>query len=160
MDGEARTNYADAIRTLYASAPSESVEARAAYLLDYGERELVLYIIRKHLEHMERENVRKLEASILPALKLVANGRPLEARQVSVLPRQVPDELRKLMRERFALGDGLRIEWGEATAEQHEQRAEFFERAISGHTTSMRRHLQAAEVLRSTGARCLNELIS
>jgi hypothetical protein len=63
-----------------------------------------------------------------------------------------------LARETFALPDGTRVEWGEATEGQHLARAEMQRRLSGDCIKDAERHEQAAKEIRAAGVRCLNDL--
>lgn len=65
---------------------------------------------------------------------------------------------RELLETFFALGDGIRVTWGSATIEQHEQRIAMLERNALGVIETAARHRAAVRVLRDSGRRSLAEL--
>lgn len=77
---------------------------------------------------------------------------------VAATPRDRVRAREALAHETFALRDGTRVEWGKATAGQHEERAEM-QRALSGECVKdAERHEQAAKEIRAAGVRCLDDL--
>lgn len=64
----------------------------------------------------------------------------------------------ELLSSIFALGDGTRVTWGEATIEQHEQRIAMLTTSISGTVETAARHEVAVEMIRSAGVRTLGEV--
>lgn len=59
--------------------------------------------------------------------------------------------------ERFATGDGRYVRWGEATVADHTMRVEMLAKLRGGIDATIGRHLEAIELLNTTGARCLDE---
>jgi hypothetical protein len=70
----------------------------------------------------------------------------------------MPEAFRRLFPRSFAVGDGNHVAWGKATVEQHEERVAFLSRQRDGINSTIERHSRAADILRSTGAACLDEL--
>lgn len=62
----------------------------------------------------------------------------------------------ELLGASFALGDGRSVTWGSATMDEHRQRIEMLGRNIEGNLDTMRVHEMAVELLRRSGADCLN----
>lgn len=58
----------------------------------------------------------------------------------------------------FSLPDGATVVWGDATAEQHEFRAEALEDDAAGVIETAARHRLAAEEIRSAAVACLRDL--
>lgn len=74
------------------------------------------------------------------------------------------DELRiewtaELLASDFAMADGTRITWGDATVEQHQERAAMFQRNAVANAEGAARHLKAVEALESAGAQTLGEMV-
>lgn len=65
-----------------------------------------------------------------------------------------------LLTTTVALPDGTRVEWGEATREQHAARLDMLAKHAAGEIESASRHRAAIEALDAAGARCLNDLAS
>lgn len=66
----------------------------------------------------------------------------------------------ELLDSGFALPDGTSTTWGDATAEQHQARADAMMRHATGEMASASRHLKAIDELKSNGAKCLRELVA
>lgn len=64
----------------------------------------------------------------------------------------------ELMETLFALGDGSRVTWGDATIDQHEQRLDMLKGNLSGLAETAGRHARAIEMLKESGAGSLREL--
>lgn len=63
-----------------------------------------------------------------------------------------------LLTATVALPDGTRVEWGEATREQHAARLEMLTKHAASEIETAARHRAAIDTLDATGARCLNEV--
>ena len=66
---------------------------------------------------------------------------------------------RELLDTAFALGDGTSVKWGSATREQHAARERMFDANVQGNLMGAAMHRAAIELLESTGAECLNEVV-
>lgn len=62
------------------------------------------------------------------------------------------------LRDKFALGDGRWVSWGEATVAEHGERIEYLGAKRDGIEQTMSRHQLAIERITSAGVSCLNEL--
>lgn len=65
---------------------------------------------------------------------------------------------RDLLHTEFALGTGEKVTWGDATADQHEQRAALLRLNSVANVDAESRHRKAIEMLRDAGASRLSEL--
>lgn len=65
-----------------------------------------------------------------------------------------------LLSATVAMPDGTRVEWGEATREQHAARLEMLSKHAATELETATRHRAAIEALDAAGARCLNDLAS
>ena len=65
----------------------------------------------------------------------------------------------ELLDATFALPDGIRVMWGEATIEQHEARIQMLSSIASGTLETAARHGQAVDELRAASAATLNDLV-
>lgn len=107
-------------------------------------REVLWPIIAAECESIERVRVRRIEQAVTISRK----GREAN----------ITGERSALMRETFALGDGRRIEWGKATAEEHQARLDMLAKMRDGLDATMSRHQDAIDLLRSSGVKCLDDL--
>jgi hypothetical protein len=87
----------------------------------------------------------------------------LRARRVRELIDEVAEETRlettrELLSTIFALGDGSQVTWGDATAEQHEQRIEMLTRNAAGVVETAARHAAAVRMIRESGVTCLAQV--
>ena len=74
------------------------------------------------------------------------------------------DEMRmewtaELLASAFTLDDGTRVNWGDATVDQHSQRVEMFRRNAMANAEGAARHLKAVGALRLSGCSTLRELV-
>jgi len=132
------------------------------------------------VEHHQRRLVRKAEmaASISSTSTtredLRAIARAEEDARIEALREELAPQIRaavsryreaivmqwtqELLDSRFALGDGRRPTWGEATTEEHECRIQLLLRSTHGGLMAIARHEAALSVMRKAGVRCLNEV--
>lgn len=97
-------------------------------------------------------------------------GLPVETDRAEVIARSMRKALEdfqqsirlevtaELLASEFAVGDGTRTTWGEATAEQHLARAALLERQGFGTLETAARHRAAVEMLSSSGSITLSEI--
>ena len=103
-------------------------------------------LIAAECERLERQIVRQVE---------IAHWRSARSGK----PATIAADRSTLLGTTFALGDGKPpVPWGEATAEQHRQRAEMLERIANGTLATATRHREAAAEIESAGVSCLNDL--
>lgn len=65
---------------------------------------------------------------------------------------------RWLIEHTFALKDGRRVLWGEATVQDHEERISLIDGQIVGLRATIKRHAEAIDLIREAGVSCLNEI--
>lgn len=65
---------------------------------------------------------------------------------------------KELAAESFALGDGRRVRWLEATVDDHQERIEMLRKKADGLRHSIRFHEVAIAQIQKAGVRCLAEL--
>jgi len=65
----------------------------------------------------------------------------------------------ELLATTFALGDGSRVTWGDATVEQHTQRVEMLLASAGGTIETAGRHSAAIQMIEAHGATCLRGLV-
>lgn len=65
---------------------------------------------------------------------------------------------RELLATEFALGDGVRVTWGDATVDQHKQRIELLQANALANTEAAARHMAALRMIAEKGVRCLGEI--
>lgn len=64
----------------------------------------------------------------------------------------------ELLASEFALGDGRRVTWGEATVGDHEQRIELLTKNAAANAEAAARHVNAVSVLTSLGLERLSDV--
>lgn len=101
-------------------------------------------VILDRCRTIDRNNVRRVEQAAKP-------NKP--GKQVNPTA-----ERAALMTQSFALGDGRRVSWGEATIADHEARVAFLSRKRSGLDDTIQRHRGVIDQLKQAGASCLNEI--
>lgn len=65
---------------------------------------------------------------------------------------------REFLETEFALGDGVRVTWGSASVEHHQQRIAMLTHHAAGTLETAERHHAAVAMLSESGARCLNDV--
>lgn len=65
-----------------------------------------------------------------------------------------------LLDSTFALPDGTRVRWADATVTQHEERAGFLEKQASENTKTASMHRRAVDDIRKTGAENLSKALN
>ena len=119
--------------------------------------DLVVQIVTDAVDHERRVLVREKEGqSVTEMLKSMRGGDASAP---------VPDNARSavalfadILREKFALGNGMTVTWGEAKRSQHEQRIGMLRAMIRGTEQTINLHEKALELLKANEAECLNEL--
>lgn len=66
---------------------------------------------------------------------------------------------REILTTEFALSDGTRVTWGEATADQHLARVSMLHDHAAANAHAASRHEAALQALADSGARCLNDAV-
>lgn len=66
---------------------------------------------------------------------------------------------RELLESTFSLADGVKVAWGSATLQQHESRVAMFSEQAHWNLEGAARHQHAVDMLRATGATCLNDAV-
>lgn len=97
-----------------------------------------------------------------------ANGIPLDlpADQVMALilsqfaARLKLEWTAELLGSSFALRDGTRVTWGQATRDQHLERVDMFVERAEVNMEGAARHEVAVRALQESGARCLDDLVA
>lgn len=63
-----------------------------------------------------------------------------------------------LFNQSFALGDGNKVTWEQATVEQHRARVAYLTKIRDGIDRTIAQHLAAIEALEASGASCLGDI--
>lgn len=114
--------------------------------LNLRAREYLWPLIANECDRIERQRVLGVETESWA--KVRRNGRP-----ASVLADRA-----KLLAETFSLGDGTRVSWGDATADDHRKRIAMLDRIYTGIGATIGRHVEALELIEAANVHCLNEL--
>ena len=112
--------------------------------LSNDQRMFLWALIRSAVDNVKRNDVRQLEKAAKPG----KFGRPVNP----------TEDMQRLTDETFALGDGSRVRWGDATIKQHEARIDYLAKQRDGIDATIQRHRAVIEQLRAAGVSCLNEL--
>jgi len=116
--------------------------------LNARQREALYPLILAFCANIDRAGVRSCEPAIDTISVPRRNGRPVE--KVGHLA---------VMSERFSLGKGRWVRWGEATVADHRERIEYLTRHRDGVDTTIGRHAHAIAVIEATpGATCLDDI--
>lgn len=113
---------------------------------------LVAPAVRWHVTNIRRGRTRRVERRVATAIKNIPIGNSRKARTGRV------DARRQLNNNGFITGDGQFVAWLDATADQHESRARWFEEHAASCTASGWLHTQAAADIRKAGVNCLRDL--
>lgn len=65
---------------------------------------------------------------------------------------------KKLLGTVFALGNRVRVTWGQATIEQHQTRIDLLSKNAKGNIEAASRHKAAIELIKQSGSTCLQEV--
>jgi hypothetical protein len=136
--------------------------------------------IGQRLQEMWKENGPgpEVEACARQIAKIVHTNWDIEFKRRSDRNRQYNDEIQRavdifieetaqeagiawtsaLLTSTFALPDGTRVKWGEATVDQHQQRASMFSKQATAAVENAARHINAIRDIEKAGAGCLNDL--
>jgi hypothetical protein len=149
------------IRSAVREHAGEGADALVARLYGAATKAELRPLLQQEVEHQVRM-LRNLPAERSAGRQLMDLSDEVKAETRDFAARMSGDgykHVRKLLRESFALGDGQRVAWGEATAEQHEQRIAFLAKQRDGLAATMERHRRALEIIRAAGASCLGEAL-
>ena len=112
--------------------------------------QLALPWLNAMVKKYNRDRVRRIEDLAFPEFD--HNPRS------SGSPTPVAEAREQLWQEGFSLNDGTYVLWGEATAEQHEQRAAEQRQLARTIDDDADRHEWAAKKIRDAGVTCLNDI--
>jgi ATPase subunit of ABC transporter with duplicated ATPase domains len=164
---------------------ADQIAIRAIRAMSQQKRKDILFLlVVEWVREVQREEARRIERQSAYEYK---RGQRRENRQwrkrIDDLRENHPDEYRRrytfagvteqieemrrdiklevtaeLLASSFALGDGRVVTWGEATAEDHRQRAKLLGQNVIGNLTTMLLHEQAAEMIEAAGAPTLGQM--
>jgi len=118
-------------------------------------------VLIERIENVRRGQVRAIEQeTFADVLRSVAVRRAEGTIVVPGAPRTAAQiNMGVLLQERFALGGGVFVTWGQATIEQHERRIAMLKVMVGGLQETIERHEATIQQLREIGARCLDEVV-
>jgi len=130
-------------RLVISGDPDKTATAiMVALKLNVTQRAGLGWVILRECEHRDRNESASVERSAFHG------GTPAD-----------PSALKaRLMLASFALGDGRRVLWGEATPEEHDQRIAMLTKIRDGIDATILRHMDAAAKVRAAGVSCLNDI--
>lgn len=137
-----------------------------AHLVETDSLDLLVPVVANYVQLWRREPVRKRERAALayrpPAPDLTETWVKPKRSLTPVDNRKTPARHRRwkaLLNDWIDLGDKVRVQWGEATAEQLRQRRAAVSKQIVGNQRTLDTIDLALADLEATGAGCLNELV-
>lgn len=135
------------------------------HLVETETLDLLVPVLANYVQLWRREPVRKRERAALaykpPVPDLIQATRP-KRELVPVDNRKTPARHRRwkdLLGQSIDLGDGVKVQWGDATTEQLRQRRAVLTKQINGSQKTVDTIDLALADLEATGAVCLNELV-
>lgn len=146
------------ISEVAASGDPESIERESD--------EVVAVCARRYIEALVRERERSAARAVESKAKFADAANSAKAKLLEKTKQITTDLARSLHQEwtaallagEFALPDGSRVSWADATVEQHNERAAQLEAFASGDLATAAIHRQAVFALQTAGARCLGDL--
>lgn len=138
-----------ALRDLYLPELSEhdaAVHALKALKVPESARSVLLPLVVRDVQLFRRVGSHSIEQHV-----------PIPSKQNSD-PKTSPLLRAELLSETFALGDGRRVRWGEATAQDHQDRIDFLTKQIRGTQQTIGRHAAAIELISTANVSCLDEV--
>jgi len=149
------------IRRAVKEDPGADTHALATVLMESFRKTDMLPLVEKEVAHQQRAYTREQEASWSRSLADRFRRSTAAIPSPAEVEAAIPDGLKALMQSRFRLGDGgTVVSWGGATMQQHELRIEMLKRQRAGIDLTIRRHHEAIDLLRQTGATTLDEVFA
>lgn len=146
---------------------NESVDALLnGASLESMPRDVILECARRYIDSLSKLRRRADDRSREAVAKFEMDTSNAKARlraKANLITTELAKELHRewsaaLLAGEFALPDGSRVTWAEATAAQHELRASQLEGLAAGDLATASIHRQAINDLRSAGVKTLSEL--
>jgi hypothetical protein len=164
--------------------PAEDLAARALRQMNGEEKQdMLLQLVTEWVSGRQREETRRIERqAIYESQRDDRRERRQWRKRLDDLRENDPDEYRRrytfagvteqleemrrdiklevtaeLLASSFAVGDGRTVTWGEATADDHRERAVLLGKNVIGNLTTMLLHEQAAEMIESAGVASLGQ---
>ena len=113
--------------------------------------------ITDEVRSARRGVVRGLESSVFSSLSRGTTDKTKKALAALMKSPGAAAQFKSLMSKSFALGNGDRTTWGEATAEQHRFRANMLNKQVLSLSETRDAHLNAANLIDDAGATCLQD---
>lgn len=170
---------------IHGDEPADQLATRAIGVMNQQQRKDVLFLLLvAWVKDVQRDEARRIERASAYEYKRdqrrenrqwrkrmddLRENHPDEYRyrytfagvteQIEEMRRDIKLEVTaELLASSFALGDGRVVTWGEATAEDHRQRAKLLGQNVIGNLTTMLLHEQAAEMIETAGAHTLGQM--
>lgn len=137
---------------LWAEGADHGAPTRARRLWEDGELSEASVLILAHAQQSRARNNAAREKAWKKTLVLVDTLIEERAAELDI------EWTAALLTSTVALPDGTRVEWGEATRNQHASRLDMLARHAATELDSATRHRAAIDALDASGARCLNEM--
>lgn len=145
-------NGSDLLRK-YAEVSDNDYEAAGMLLDELGvrgkARRTLLWIVAQSMKMARRNEQRGVERRVRIAAPIL-EGVPTHD--------QVQNR-KDLVAGSFALGDGRRVSWGEATVEQHRERIAYLAKLRDGYNVTISQHESAIALIVKNGVSCLSECV-
>lgn len=134
------------------STPHDATAALVADLkLNARQREFLAPLVLAWCCNIERHRVRHVEHRA--ELQLLRG----DNQRAGVVVNRTT-ERQALMIETFTLGNGQRVAWGSATAQDHRDRVAYLCKLRDGYQSTIDRHLAAIEAIEAAGVTCLAQV--
>ena len=139
----------EAIHVAVESDPNGDPLVLAGSVLSKVTKADLLGLVATEIRIAQRTAVRNAERQVFRAL---FDNKPRGSRPVP------PPSLRRLFKTPFAIGDGSRVNWLDATVEQHEERIARLAEMRNGLDRTIAQHVEAVRLIKEAGVSCLAEL--
>jgi phage protein D len=136
--------------------------------LTYEDNEVTEECARRYVDTERRKRERNLSRDVEQTAKVNAENRARIRAKVSLRLNGIVDEIRTelsadwspdLLASSFALKDGARVTWADATFDQHEEYAVMMEGLAAGDLHTAAIHRQAMHDIKARGVASLAELL-
>lgn len=142
----------DPLRDWARRYPHEDPEVLAERALLKLRKVQIIPLVAEHLARLQRLIAHENEVRAFTEVFRRNRG-------AVAMPMIVPtnDLFRDLFLQRFSVGDGREVTWGDATVEDHEARIAFLELQARGLMDTVERHRASIALITAAGATCLKE---
>lgn len=145
LDAEERERLRDLLGAGYDAWYRRGCDLSEAHRLKHGQRGVATFESSYHPGGIDGYHLERARARTEQFIEMVAAEVRIEVTA-------------ELLATRFALGDGTRVTWGEATIDQHRQRIDMLTSIASGTVETAARHHAAISMIESASAGCLADL--